>query len=140
MYRHHYAFNTERNPKSHVQPIDLSSFVIVMTRHDNRRIQGQLMGLMNSTSLDDLIQTNEAVLTDELTRCLWRINEAFKFVIYLPEYATLCTLFYIILCEFWELLISNYWLYWGFTMKSFIYENNPSWRMFHILNSLSSII
>ena len=71
VWRHHYAFNTEQNPESHVQPIDLSSSVIVITCHDDHRIWGQLMGLMNSTSLGDLIQTNEAVWTDELARCLW---------------------------------------------------------------------
>ena len=42
--------------------------MVVMTHHDEPG--GQLMGQTNSTSLDDLIKTDEAILPNELTKYL----------------------------------------------------------------------
>ena len=39
LWRHHHAFNADRNPKSHVQLKNLSSSMIVMTHHNDHRTQ-----------------------------------------------------------------------------------------------------
>ena len=45
--RRHYALNAAQNPKGHQQAENLSYSTIVMTRHDDHRIRGHLMGLTN---------------------------------------------------------------------------------------------
>ena len=50
--RRHYALNAARNPKGHQQAENLSYSTIVMTRHDDHRIRGHLMGLTN-LSIDE---------------------------------------------------------------------------------------
>lgn len=59
---HHYAFKTERNPKSHLQPINLSYSKVVMPHHDDHRIEGQLTGPTNPSPNDDLNNTDKDIV------------------------------------------------------------------------------
>ena len=68
MWRRHYTFNTAQNPKSCLQSKNLSFSMVIMTCHDDHRIQGQLMGLTKSTMDETILWDEPKQVPTSLTR------------------------------------------------------------------------